>query len=89
MYSLISFFGQIISKIYSIVDVRIFNDFPLTYIQVIITCIIISFIFKFIFGGFKFNFDFANNFASKSVKVSSQIANTERKKQINSNNDSF
>lgn len=83
MYSLVRFFGQIISKIYSVVDVRIFADFPLTYIQVIITCIIISFLFKFIFGGFKLGFNFANNYASKSVKVSTQMANTERKQQIN------
>lgn len=85
MYSFVQFFGQLISKIYSVVDVRIFDDFPLTYIQVIITCIIISFIFKFIFGGFKLSFDFANNYASKSVKASAQMSNAERKKQINDN----
>lgn len=83
MYSLVRFFGQIISKIYSVVDVRIFADFPLTYIQVIITCIIISFLFKFIFGGFNSGFKLANRFTSKSVKVSTQMANTERKQQIN------
>lgn len=86
MYSFVQFFGRMISKIYSVLDIRIFDDFPLTYIQVIITCIVITYIFRFIFGGFKISFDFSNNFINKSVKVSTQMANTERKKQINDDN---
>lgn len=85
MYSLINFFTQIITRIYNILNVRIFADFPLTYIHTILTAIALTYIFKFIFGGFNFGFKLADRFTVKSVKVSTQMANTERKKQINNN----
>lgn len=53
MKDLISYFGVIFSKIYEILDVQFFSDFPITYIELIMGVVVISFIFKFIFGGIK------------------------------------
>lgn len=84
MYALVDYFTFIIRKVYSILDVRIFSDFPVTYIQMIISCIILGFVFKFIFSGFKETELQFNSINSQiNSQVSKQISNLARKKDIN------
>ena len=82
MPSLINFFTTIIYKIYSILNVRFFSDFPLTYMDILILSFVIPFLFKFIYGGFheinvdsyRFNNYFYNgiNYHSRKKELSKE-----------------
>ena len=51
MSDIISFIGMIFTQIYNVLNVQFFEDFPVTYIQLIMATFVIGFMFKFIFGG--------------------------------------
>ncbi len=53
MSDIISFIGMIFTQIYNVLNVQFFEDFPVTYIQLIMATFVIGFMFKFIFGGMK------------------------------------
>lgn len=80
MKSIISFFGEIFGKIYSILDVQLFPDFPVTYIQLILIIFVIGFIFKFLFGGMK-EFNGVENLLNANMY--SKIPNIVRKEHLN------
>jgi len=53
MSSLLNYVMNIFSQIVGILNRQIFPDMPITYLELILGCIIIKFVFSFIFGGFK------------------------------------
>ncbi len=80
MFAIIDYILKIISKLYSILNIQIFSDFPITYIDLIILTFIIPFLFKLIFGGFK-EVEIRDNIFND--KVQGTISNTVRKRYIN------
>lgn len=83
MTSIINYFLSIVSSIVDILNRRLFPDMPITYLQLILGCILIKFIFSFIFGGFKDIDTDKNNFVRSGVKYSNnKIKDRERKKEI-------
>ena len=85
MKLIIEYFGLVFSKIVNILSIRPFQDFKITYLQLILACIVIRYLIKFVFGGFK-EFETGTNFISGKIfdKVSDDISNKNRKEQINS-----
>ena len=53
MKEIIIYFGTVFTEIYNILNVQFFEDFPITYIQLIMTTVVLTFLFRFIFGGMK------------------------------------
>lgn len=53
MSAIINYIGIIFTQIYNVLNVQFFEDFPVTYIQLIMATFVIGFMFKFIFGGMK------------------------------------
>lgn len=80
MKSIILFFGDIFGKIYSILDVQLFPDFPVTYMQLILIIFVIGFIFRFLFGGMK-EFNGIENLLNANMY--SNIPNIVRKENLN------
>lgn len=84
MVAILSYFKYIFLVLVKILNFRPFADFPLTYIELICSFVIIKFILKFLFGGFKeieTSFNYIN-----SRYTSSQISNSRRKMQISKKN---
>lgn len=79
MKSIISCFGEIFGKIYSVLDVQLFPDFPVTYIQLILIIFVIGFIFKFLFGGMK-EFNGVENIVNANLYT--RMSNVTRMRQL-------
>lgn len=83
---IITFFIDIVSKIVNILNQRFFSDMPITYLQLILGCLILKFVFKFIFGGFKEVDTETRGFirgVSSNVKyTNNKVKERERKKDI-------
>ncbi len=79
MLAIIDFIGSIFKKIYDILDVQLFPDFPVTYIQLLLISFVIVFIIKFIFGGMKEFNNLSTHFGNMNY---TKMANTSRIKQL-------
>lgn len=89
MTDFLEFIANSLGKLIEVLNFKPFSDMPITYLELILAATIIPFILKFIFGGFKevehnTNVNYMNFF--KSNKVSKDISNTNRKKQITTKN---
>lgn len=51
MQAMINFFVSIVNKIYEVLSFHPFPDLPMSYIEFIMTIVIIRYLFTFIFGG--------------------------------------
>ena len=82
MNAIISLFGTCFIHIVNLLNRRFFPDMPITYLQLILGCIIIKFIFSFIFGGFKETQSDINNFSHSAVRyTNNKTKERERKKE--------
>ena len=87
MYDIADFFLSIFNNIVNIMNIRLFPDFPITFLQLILCSIAIKYVFKFIFGGFKEIDTSANISLNRTAKGIYNISNNSRKEQIiNDNN---
>lgn len=84
MKAIINYFSLVFSHIVNILDIRPFQDFKITYLQLLLTCIVIRYLFKFIFGGFKEVENGTDFMTSKIISNASKgMDNKNRKAQIN------
>ena len=81
MRALISYIGLIITKWVEVLDVPLFNDTSISFVDLVFGCVVLFFIFKLCFGGFKEVERFSD--FSLTNPVSKSISNESRIKQIN------
>lgn len=87
MYAIIDFFINGIRQIVNILNTKFFDDFNITYLQLILSSVVLVFIFKLVFGGYKEIESQSNIIGGTLIKnVSKKISNSSRKKQINNEN---
>lgn len=82
MYHLIDFVMSIFNKLVLIMNMKVFPDADITYLQLILGCIAIKYVIKFLFGGFK-EVDTSSNFLTPKIAANIKgISNSKRKQQI-------
>ena len=81
MFSFINYIATIITKWVQVLDVNLFPDISVTFIDIIFGCVLLGFIFKLCFGGFKEMERFSDFTLTNSV--SKAISNKSRINQIN------
>ena len=85
MRAFIYFITTIITKVFQQLDVYIFPDMRITYLQLILGCMVIGVILKLIYGGIKENSHISNSIiggVKTASSVSRDISNAKRRKQI-------
>ena len=96
MQAMINFFVSIINKIYEVLSFHPFPDLPMSYIEFIMTIVIIRYLFTFIFGGTR-EFTMFSNFTIRdfSRPISHQkrqdelVKNSSRIVPLNGNRNNY
>lgn len=85
MRAFIYFITTIITKVFQQLDVYIFPDMRITYLQLILGCLVTGSILKLIYGGLKESSHISDSIIGgikTTSSVSKSISNYNRKKQI-------